>query len=186
MRKPSFFCLLAILLTQSILFVHGQDSIIKRGAVSSDVLIIRAKPASFYERLGQFRRGDTVQVVGKKDDWYEVLLPDSVRGWVREEHLDSSGKVISDTCFMTAGAGDSFTPFFRVPTGTALQKIGFPANGWVQVQPPSNASAWVSSAYIVLDEEQKAQPETVAGAAAIPELAAFEKQRNLLKQEHAK
>lgn len=189
MQKFSLYWLLSILLLQTALVVPAQETVLKRGTVSSDALIIRAKPASYYERLGQLKRGDAVQVVGKKEDWYEILLPESVRGWVRAEHLNAENKVISDTCFISAGAGDFFTPFFRVPPGTVVKTIGFPSNGWVQVQPPTIASAWVSSAYVVLDDEQKrSAPSTQAGevTVAAPELAALEKQRNLLKQEHAR
>ncbi len=189
MQKLSLYWLLSILLMQTALVVPAQDAVLKRGTVSSDALIIRAKPASYYERLGQLNKGDVVQVIEKKDDWYEILLPESVRAWIRAEHLDAESKVISDTCFMSAGAGDFFTPFFRIPPGTVLKTIGFPSNGWIQVQPPQIASAWVSSAYVVLDDEQKASAQTfLAGDAsyAAPELAALEKQRSLLKQEHAR
>jgi len=187
MQKFSLHWLLSILLLQTALVVLGQDPVLKRGTVSSDALIIRAKPASYYERLGQLKRGDVVQIVGQKEDWYEVLLPDSVRGWVRAEHLDAENKVISDTCFISAGAGDFFTPFFRIPPGTTLKTVGLPSNGWVQVHPPSMASAWVSSAYVVLEGEQPApKPQAPEVTVSAPELAALEKQRTLLKQEHAR
>jgi uncharacterized protein YgiM (DUF1202 family) len=187
MQKFSLHWLLSILLLQTALVVLGQDPVLKRGTVSSDALIIRAKPASYYERLGQLKRGDVVQIVGQKEDWYEILLPDSVRGWVRAEHLDAENKVISDTCFISAGAGDFFTPFFRIPPGTTLKTVGLPSNGWVQVHPPSMASAWVSSAYIVLEGEQPApKPQAPEVAVSAPELAALEKQRALLKEEHAR
>lgn len=163
--------------------LFGQDIAIKNAYVNSDSLIIRAKAATFYERLGQLKRNDLVKIVSEKEDWYEILLPANINAWVRAEYLDENGTVISDTCFLSAGAGDSFTSFYRVPPAVVLKKSGLESNGWVQVQVPSTATAWVSSSYVILEEDMKKVPAVVA--LTQKEVGALEKQRQNLKEQHA-
>ena len=107
-----------------------------------------------------------------------------MRAWVRSDSLDEAGQVLGDTCFLSAGAGDFFTPYFHVPQGTRLKRIGAPTDGWTQVQPPENASAWVHADYVSLDEEREASQEDATIADALP--GALAKQREELKKEHAK
>ncbi|NLZ59528.1 MAG: SH3 domain-containing protein, partial [Lentisphaerae bacterium] len=179
----ALFCL-PLLLCVFIFSALAQDSGLRPGRVSSESLIVRAKPASYYERLTQLKKGEAVQVLSKKEDWYEILLPESVRAWVRSDSLDEAGQVLGDTCFLSAGAGDFFTPYFHVPQGTRLKRIGAPTDGWTQVQPPENASAWVHADYVSLDEEREASQEDATIADALP--GALAKQREELKKEHAK
>ena len=184
MKKSFVLFYLNALLSVFIFPALAQELQVKPGRVNSESLIVRAKPASYYERLTLLKKGDSLMVVSKKDDWYEILLPSTARAWVRSENLDQDNKVLNDTCFLNAGAGDFFTPYFHVPQGTQLKAIGVPTDGWTQVQPPENATAWVHADYVTLDEEQGKQ-EQVAVKPRTEELSTLAKQREELKTQHA-
>ncbi len=163
----------------------------REGVVKSNSLILRSKPATFYERLGVLNQGETVRIVRQQDDWYEILLPRNVFGWVRNDQLDADNTVISDTCFLYAGAGERFTVFHHIPPSTKLTLVGIPNDGWCQVVPPAEATAWVSAAYVALPspEDQTNQPDSAAPPAIdapLPDTSALEEQRNRLKAEHAR
>ncbi|NLF92247.1 MAG: SH3 domain-containing protein [Oligosphaeraceae bacterium] len=164
----------------------------RQGIVNSNSLAVRPRPASFYERLGVLNQGAVVQVLRQQDDWYEILLPENILGWVRSEHLNAENIVINDTCFLHTGAGEMFTNFHHIPVQTKLTLAGIPNDGWCQVIPPAGTTAWVSAAYISFPaaEGPAAKPDQVsstsANQAARAEISTLEAQRNQLKEEHAR
>ncbi len=173
-------------------FVLAEGTVpLRQGLVNSSSLAVRPRPASFYERLGVLNKGDVVQIVRQQDDWYEILLPENILGWVRSEHLNAENIVISDTCFLHTGAGEMFTNFHHIPAQTKLTLAGVPNDGWCQVIPPAGTTAWVSAAYISFPDAEgtAAKPDqvsTTANQVAQAEISNLEAQRNKLKEEHAR
>jgi hypothetical protein len=139
------------------------------GIVTANVLVVRARPAMHYERIGQFSRGDKVTIVGGNADWYEVLVPPDTRAWVAAQYLNAEGAVTAEKVRLHSGPGLVFTSFCMANQGTKLEPLGPPVDGWQQVRAPAAASAWVSRAYVrTVDPEPPPEPkaETAAAPAA--------------------
>jgi len=146
------------------------------GVVTSNILVVRARPALHYERIGQFGRGDKVTIVGGNADWYEVLVPPDTRAWVAAQYLNAEGTVTADKVRLHSGPGLVFTTFSMANQGTKLEILGPPVDGWQQVRAPADASAWISRAYVrTVDPEPPAEvapppaaAETATAAPAAP------------------
>ncbi len=139
------------------------------GTVTANILVVRARPAPHYERIGQFARGDQVTIVGSNADWYEVRVPADTRAWIAAQYLDAVGIVTADQVRLHSGPGLVFTTFCSARQGTRLDVLGPPVDGWQQVRAPADASAWISRAYVrVADPEPPVATATVAPPAETP------------------
>ena len=162
------------------------------GDVSADVLIIRAKPAAYFERIGQLSKGDKVKIISEKDDWLEIDLPDGkIVSWVPENNIDNSGVVLAELTDLHAGPGKVFTAFYRVRKGQSLTIIDTPVKDhWRAVYAPDNATGWVSSGFVQKTEEDIAATteRVVSIPKAVPDVKMSEEfiaKRTAVKEEHA-
>jgi hypothetical protein len=133
------------------------------GIVTANILVVRARPAPHYERIGQFARGDKVIIVGANADWYEVRVPADTRAWIAAQYLNEAGTVSADLVRLHSGPGLVFTTFCMAKQGDKLDVLGPPVDGWQQVRAPADASAWISRIYV-----RTLDPEPVAAPAVTP------------------
>jgi uncharacterized protein YgiM (DUF1202 family) len=133
------------------------------GVITANILVVRARPAPHYERIGQFARGDKVTIVGGNADWYEVRVPADTRAWIASQYLSAEGIVTADQVRLHSGPGLVFTTFCTIKQGAKLDVLGPPVDGWQQVRAPIDANAWISRAYVrALDPEPPAAVEAPA------------------------
>jgi SH3-like domain-containing protein len=138
----------------------------QKGIVTANILVVRARPAPHYERIGQFARGDQVNIVGGNADWYEVQVPADTRAWIAAQYLNAEGLVSADQVRLHSGPGLVFTTFCSAKKGTKLEVLGPPVDGWQQVRAPADASAWISRAYVSTPEPETPVPAVAADTAA--------------------
>ena len=112
--------------------------------VSGTDVALRARPATYYERLAILKNGQQVEVVSESDGWSEIVLPVRIMGWVRKENLDEGSQVVSEPCPVYTGPDASFTPFYNAKKGQTLTQ-DMTDGDWVRVRAPEDATAWVSS-----------------------------------------
>ncbi len=56
---------------------------------------IRTGPSKMHKVLWAYKKsGLPIKKIRKKGDWYEVLMPDNVNGWVNESQISKERKVI--------------------------------------------------------------------------------------------
>lgn len=56
---------------------------------------IRTGPSKMHKVLWAYKKsGLPIKKIRKKGDWYEVLMPDNVNGWVNESQISKKRKVI--------------------------------------------------------------------------------------------
>lgn len=151
--KKMLFTLLCATVT-----LFAADGWPRQGTVTGKELTIRAQPGVHFESLGNFRRGETVTIVGQKDNWFEVQLPDRIEAWVAADAIDENGEILQDKCPLYAGPGIMFANFAQVPRGTKLQLVASEIAKWRLVKVPPTATAWVNSAFVQLDEPQEPEP----------------------------
>ncbi len=152
------------------------------GYIAGKNVILRSRPASYYERLAVLKEGTPVEIVSRQGQgdgqWMEVRVPESVTitGWVQTDCLDSDGKVIHPPCPVYTGAGQLFTAFYNAKEGTILKpsSSGRKDGPWMEVVLPSDATAWVSGEYVALGnpppppaDVKPAETQAAAVAAAV-------------------
>ncbi len=54
--------------------------------VKADSLNVRTGPGTRYQTVGQLYRGEVVEVAGRDQDWYHIILADGSYGWVLRDH----------------------------------------------------------------------------------------------------
>lgn len=139
---------------------------VRTGRVNVELLNIRARPGERYEVIGKLRRGDEVRIVGERNEWFEVVLPESVvlEAWVAAAFLDAEGRVTADRLRVHSGPGIVFSDYEFLPRGTLVKKLGAPnADGWQKIATPANVSAWVSGKYLTVTGAGAAVPGAPAG-----------------------
>jgi uncharacterized protein YraI len=125
-------------------------------ATAKENLRIRVGPSTSAAVMGQLKKGDTVQIVGRSpaDDWWQISLPanPNARGWISAEFTLANGpidsipviqgsvvSVITPTPTVLAAPTDNPLP----PTSTA------PARAEILPQPTSTPSILVTPIDVV-------------------------------------
>ena len=131
------------------------------GVMIGSVVNVRAVPGTSYEVIAKFKHGDTVQVVGERGDWFQVVLPAGATGWVGAKFLDADCKVIPTQLRVRSGATPAHSDYHMLKRGELVKKIGEPTkDGWQKIEAPVNAAGWVKKEFVKV--------EAVAGVVATP------------------
>jgi len=168
LRRPFLMALLAcpvMLLAQQTPPTAGEaeDGPEERvGTVTSNILNVRARPATHFEVVGQLKQGDKVTVVGEKDEWREIVAPPQTKAWIAARFIDSNGCISAERIRVHSGPGLVFTTFAQVDKGQKVTLVGTPLNGWQRIEAPPGATVWVSSAYVHVPEPEPPPAEEVA------------------------
>lgn len=129
----------------------------KTGIINANILNVRARPGTNYEVVGKLRKGSEVEIVSKKDDWYEIRPPAGVEAWCAKKYLSSEGEVLSEKLRIRAGPGVFFSTYGRLPKGIKVVTKGRDSEEWQLIKPPPQATVWVSAEYV--KETEKAEEE---------------------------
>ena len=78
------------------LFTHARQGDTVSGAqgvVNANALYLKSGPGELYERLGSYKRGAQLKLVGRApgDGWYFVRAADGATGWLSALYLDLKG-----------------------------------------------------------------------------------------------
>lgn len=150
--------------------------------VTAERLNVRGQPRLQSERLAQLQRGDVVWVFeevvlekpapGEPARWARIALPFGTRAWVHSLYVDPTNKVVvAARLNLRAGPGEQYSVLGLLERGDAIVETGVMEGDWIQVEPPTNAYAFVASRYL----RQTLPPETAAAPAILaPEQAETE------------
>lgn len=106
-------------------------------------LNLRSGPSSSYSRLGGYPKGTWVEVIGERNNWYEVLCPDGKTGYMSKNYLDMGPSQRVNIGVVTNPKSTSFLNLRATPSYSAkvlgIYYNGVPfkilsyANGWYKV-----------------------------------------------------
>ena len=150
------------------LVMFAQESVVRKGTITADKLVIRAKPGTHYENIGSFTKGTEVEVVSEKGEWLEVCVPDNTTAWVAADAIDDNGNVLEAACELYSGPAVVFNTFGKAAPGMQLKLTGETSGNWRKVYVPANTTAWVSKSFV-----------------DVPDLALIEAEKQRLAEEKA-
>jgi len=121
---------------------------------------LRGQPSFAGETLGHLQKGDTVTVLEqitlkrpKKDEppeWAQIVIPAAIPVWVDGDYIDSGTKTIKSRLVnLRGGPGENYSVVGRLEKGAAIKEIKT-EKGWVAIEPPTNAYAYVAAEFLEL------------------------------------
>lgn len=107
---------------------------------------LRARADLKAEVVGQVADGEQLEARSIREDWVEVVPPESVDLWVHKDFVQG-GKVAATELKVRAGPGINYTVVANLPRGAAITVRG-EFTDWLKIAPPPAASLWVSRGYV--------------------------------------
>lgn len=145
--------------------------------VSANHVNVRSKAGLVGEIITRMTNGEPVTVIeevtlkksGPEEPsaWAKIALPADAHVWVKSSYLDANNTVIPKKLKMRAGPGENFGVAGILSKGDAVQTITT-KNDWTQIQAPTNAYAFIASAYLTQSPEALAAA-TPTTPATVPE-----------------
>jgi hypothetical protein len=142
--------------------------------VKSAHVNLRGQASFTGETLGHLQKGDTVTVLEqitlshpKKDEpaeWAQIVMPAGNSVWVGGDYIDPDTKTIkARRVNLRGGPGENYSVVGRLEKGAAIKEIKT-EKGWVAIEAPTNAYAFVAAEFL----EMQAPP---AAPVALPPTA---------------
>jgi len=144
--------------------------------VKCDVLDVRGEGSFAGEVIGHVKKGESVTVLeeitlghvrlNEPEQWSRIVLPTNATVWVDGDFIDAETKAVRvKKVNVRGGPGENYSIVGRLDKGTAVKEIR-KKEGWLEIEAPTNAFAFVASEY--LEKQAAATPAPVAAAAPPP------------------
>lgn len=143
------------------------------GVVKDSRVNLRGQPTLNSEVVTQLKKGESVTVLGevlaanaKKDEpsrWLKIALPANTPVWVNALFV-TNNTVVPNKLNVRGGPGENFSVLARLEKGAAVKSLRT-ANGWLEIESPANAIAFVAADHITL---QPAAPTAVLATTKLP------------------
>ncbi len=163
----TLFICLTVLLTSSLFGTVKTTAANEQVTIKVDLLNVRSGAGLTYSVIAKVKKGQTYDVVEKKNDWIKIKLSNSSTGWVAgwlvtekkqptspkpttSETVSKSSTVISNATGLRfrSGPGTTFSVigvFDKGKSATYLEKSG----NWVKIS-YSGKQGWVSSQFVTI------------------------------------
>jgi uncharacterized protein YgiM (DUF1202 family) len=129
------------------------------------------------EVVAHLFQGDAVTVLNqinldrhKADEpaqWAKISYPTNAHVWVSAKYVDTNGIVLSKKLNLRAGPGENFSVVGVLERGTPVSSVST-KNGWMRIEAPTNAYAFVAAMYL---KQEAGTPEATTTAPAETEPA---------------
>jgi uncharacterized protein YgiM (DUF1202 family) len=137
---------------------------------------VRGRPSFTGETLGHLQKGDAVVVLeqitlsrpapDEPAQWAQIALPAGIPVWVNADLIDPDAKTIKRAkVHLRGGPGENYSVLGLLDKGAAIKQIKS-EKGWVQIEAPTNAYAFVAAEFL---EMQPAPVVVVTPPAPAPE-----------------
>jgi len=131
-------------------------------------LIVRGQAGLKGEVVAHVLKGDSVTVLsqinlekhaaGEPAQWAKIAFPKNGKVWVSAKYIDETNKVVLPKKLnLRAGPGEIYSVVGVLERGAPVSEI-VTKDGWMQIDPPANAYAFVAAMY--LKQEASGNPAT--------------------------
>ncbi|MDW7677348.1 MAG: SH3 domain-containing protein [Bacillota bacterium] len=121
--------------------------LVRKARVTATVLNVRAAPSTESQRIIQLRSGDEIRIIGREDEWAQIILNDGQKGWVHSEYLLEipnlpSAAVNMDNTGIYPTAALAEKPLQLLEKGTIVYIRDFKLN-FYEVETEAGSTGWV-------------------------------------------
>lgn len=105
---------------------------------------IRQGYGTNWDRIARVKQGTLLLVIGQKDVWLRVRMPDQRIGWIRNDLIERNPTILIalQQSNVRQGPGTNFGIKTRIESGSPLVKIS-EQEGWSRVYLPDGEIAWI-------------------------------------------
>lgn len=139
--------------------------------VDANNVNVRGQAKLNSEVVGRLTKGEAVTVLqeivrnsgpDEPSAWAKILLPTNTHVWVNASLLETNNKVVRVRKMnVRGGPGENYSVLGTMSRGESVVDTGVTKNGWLQIQPPTNAYAFVAAQYLK-QEAPGATPTTTS------------------------
>lgn len=87
--------------------------------------------------------------VDEPSAWARILLPTNSHVWVNTSFIDAANKTVRPRKLnVRSGPGENYSVLGTLLRGETIVEAGGTKNGWQEIQPPTNAFAFVAAQYL--------------------------------------
>jgi outer membrane biosynthesis protein TonB len=127
------------------------------------------------EVVAHLKKGEAVTILGQINldkhkayepaQWAKIALPSSTHAWVKASYIDATSKtVLPKKLNLRAGPGENYSVLGVIERGTVVNPVTT-KNDWMQIDPPTNAFAFVAAMYL---KQEAPAPAPVPAPAPAP------------------
>jgi uncharacterized protein YgiM (DUF1202 family) len=119
--------------------------------VSATVVNVRTGPGVAYAAVTKAMRGSRLTVLGERDGWVKIVMPENESSWVSAEFIQKGGENIGtltgDGVNVRQDPAASGQILGQLPLGYQV-KIAEERTGWYRIKPLPGTVGWVSADFI--------------------------------------
>ncbi len=126
--------------------------------VKVEALNVRGLPSLSGEVIAKLHKGEPVTITeeitlakvrqGEPARWARISLPTNTAVWVNAHLVDANTKTVSAKKLnVRGGPGENYNVIGHLDKGTVVKELG-KKQDWLQIEPPANASGFVSADFL--------------------------------------
>ncbi len=183
LRFLSFVCVFSVVVLVPAL-AYAQDDSPMTGVLTGDKVRVRTGASKKHKILTELPKGVGIKVVSKKDEWYEIEMPDEVilvvsKNYVKEIRKEGGileGEVTAENVNVRTGTEGTDVRVGALSKGDRITIVGS-KTGWYKIRPPKGFTAYISAQYVKLGEGAAVEPQKKDGT---PKASGEDDKRKLL------
>jgi len=157
----------------------GVSNTSRNALVTGSLVNVRQQPGTQYPKVIQVKQGEKVEIIGEKEDWYQIRTTSGKEGWVANWliSLECSSQETQDTTVpakpintelktimvtgdvvnIRQGPSLAYSVITKVTGGTELKVLGKEGD-WLKVQLGNGAQGWIAG-WLTVDKNSDPLPQ---------------------------
>jgi len=135
------------------------------GEVIGTVVNVRGGPGIAYAGVTKVLRGSRVTILGERDGWLKVALPENEYSWVSAQFVEKGmgdvGTITGDSVNVRMDASSEAESLGRLNRGFQV-RIVEEREGWCRIKPLPGAIGWISADFVKEVAGETAAAPTIA------------------------
>ncbi|HEY0735841.1 MAG TPA: SH3 domain-containing C40 family peptidase [Herpetosiphonaceae bacterium] len=153
--------------------------------VAVEVANLRSGPSIGSQRLGKLVQGQTVRLLGRSGEWYQVETKNGTTGWIHGELVNVNaaasksltvvnpavamakvGTTTDANVNLRTGPSTDYKVITKLPTGISLEVLGS-QGGWVRVATPKGTVGWITDDFFKAGQAAAAPAKAASNGAIL-------------------